>query len=134
MKILTFFLLVIFLVVSVQAQEVKGLGGVGEVSAKADRPIDVGVELSKDPYIHQAVYAVLEKKGVSCTGLSTKKDGTVTILQSSSDDPKITVAEIQAEIDKIKLAQEYEAKIEKRIRELAIADLKAKGEIPQDYK
>ena len=124
MKILTVFLLIVFLAFSVQASEVK----------KADRPLDVGVELSADPNVHEAIYEVLKAKGISCSGLSTKKDGIVTIINSSSDEPKITVAEIQAEINKIKTEQDIEKMIQAEIRVLSIQSLKDKGKLDKDYK
>ena len=90
--------------------------------------------MSANPNIHQAVYAVLEAKGMSCAGLSTKKDGTITIIKSSSADPKITVQEIQAEINKIKSAQDIEALIQAEIRAIAVKNLISQGKIPADSK
>ena len=102
--------------------------------AGQDRPLDVGVALSADPIVHEALYVVLKAKGISCSGLSTRKDGMVTILNSSSADPKITVKEIQDEIDKIKAGQDIEVLILKKIRNIAIDKLKKDGKIPQGYK
>jgi hypothetical protein len=107
---------------------------IAQETVKVDRPLDVGVAISSDPLVHEAVYAVLRDKGISCSGLETKKDGTVTILNSSSAEPKITAAEIQTAIDDIKKAQEVEAKIQAEIRAIAIKSLVAKGEIPVDTK
>jgi hypothetical protein len=124
MRLFIITIFIILLCVCVQAQETK----------KANRPLDIGVELSADPNIHQAVYAVLEAKGISCTGLSTRKDGTVTVLQASDTKPLITAAEIQAEINKIKAAQDIEVLIADEMRELAIQSLKDKGKIDKNYK
>ena len=100
----------------------------------ADRPLDVGVAMSADPLVHEAVYAVLKSKNISCSGLSTRKDGTVTILNSSSDNPIITVAEIQAEINKLVAEQDIEKLIQDEIRALSIQSLKDKGKIPHNWK
>ena len=102
--------------------------------AKQDRPLDVGVAISADPLVHEALYEVLKAKGISCSGLSTRKDGTVTIINSSFGMGAITVAEIQAEIDKIRAGQDIEVLIKKEIRKIAIEKLKKEGKIPQGYK
>jgi len=122
MKTLTILLISSLLISPAFAQE----------AVKVNKPVSVG-ELSADPNIHQAMYKVLAEKGISCTGLATKKDGTITILNASKADVKITAQELQVAVDKIKTEKEIQVKIEKRIRELATADLKAKGEIPKDY-
>jgi hypothetical protein len=107
----------------VQAQEAK----------IADRPLDVGISASADPDIHEAVYMVLKNKGISCDGLSTKKDGVITILNPSST-KAVSADEINTELAKIKQAKDYEALIQAEIRKLAIASLIKEGKIPADYK
>ncbi len=82
---------------------------------KIDRPLDGGVAISADPNVHQAIYNVLKEKGISCSGLSTRKDGTVTVIGASSATPVITAAEIQSAIDTIKAEQDIEKLIRNRI-------------------
>lgn len=121
MKIIYLVLLILFATGIIYAAE----------TTKA-RVLDIGT-LSADPNIHEAVYTVLKTKGISCSGLSTRKDGTITVLNPSSTE-KITVAEIQKELDKIIAQQEIEKLITIEIRSLAIESLKKKGIIPADYK
>ena len=123
MRLFIISMLIIFFCVGVQAQEAK----------KANRPLHVGIFASANPDIHEAVYGVLKNKNITCDGLSTKKDGIITILNPSSTKP-ITAAEINVEIIKIRQAKNVEAKIQAEIRAMAIKSLVDKGKIPRETK
>lgn len=98
---------------------------------KADRTLDLGA-VSADANTHQAMYAVLKSKGISCEGLETTKEGYIRIIKASSTDP-ITPAEIQAELDKIKAASDIEVLIQSEVRVVAIQSLKDKGKLDKNY-
>jgi hypothetical protein len=101
-----------------------------------DKPVAVSKVTAADKNTQQAIYNVLDKKGISCSGLETKQDGTVTVI-GASDDPKITDADIQAELVNIKTAADNEALIQAEItavaRVTAIQSLKDKGKLDKTY-
>jgi len=104
---------------------------------RINRSLDVG-SLKNAKHLHQAIYNILKKKNISCSGLTTTKEGKVIVKQASSSTPIITGAEIQAEINKINKKEAIERKISQKekdvLRKMAITELKKSGDIPLDYK
>jgi hypothetical protein len=103
---------------------------------KADKTVAVSKATAADKNTQQAIYNVLGKKGISCSGLETKKDGTVTVKDASAD-VAITDADIQAELVNIKTAADNEALIQTEIvteaRAAAVAKLIKDGTLPKGY-
>jgi hypothetical protein len=111
----------------------------GDISAqpvKPDKKLAVTAATAADPNVHQAIYNILSAKKISCSGLETKKDGTVTVKDASAD-VAITDADIQAELVNIKTAADNEALIQTEIvteaRAAAVAKLIKDGTLPKGY-
>jgi hypothetical protein len=98
--------------------------------AGTDMVIDIG-SIPADISLHQAIYNLMKSKGVTCDGLVVK-DGKVTIINPSGQ-VQITAQDISDNITNIKNDDAIKLKIAKKIRQMAIDELKKKGEIPQDY-